>query len=393
MIAYVFPTRDRPEEVRRTLFAIERLGSHAGIGGAEVVIADNASAIALDVPGALRNGVPVRVLERETNEAAAARNACVRAASERVEWIVMLDDDSAPLDTGFIDALQAAAPDVAAVQAEILLPRPEARTAGGAGGPLLEAERHEVGGLPEVFIGCGVAIRRRVFEELGGYDAAFDYYAEEYDLAARMIGAGYRIGYDPRFRVLHRKVAANRDFGRIVRRLVRNNAWVQARYAPASNVAGDVWETLTRYARIAAKERALGGYVAGVGDLVATLADQRRTPLRREQYDRLTGLAHAREAVDRALGEREFGRAAVVSPGKNVRHVVRALGERGVACAVVRSGAEEVAERADVIVIGTLSPGPMLDGAAEARMRYPAKRIILPWTGAAVRAAARGVAA
>lgn len=380
MIAYVFPTRDRPEEVRRTLFAIERLGSHAGIGGAEVVIADNASAIALDVPGALSNGVPVRVLERETNEAAAARNACVRAASEPVEWIVMLDDDSAPLDTGFIDALHAAAPDVAAVQAEILLPRQK-------------TERHEAGGLPEVFIGCGVAIRRRVFEELGGYDAAFDYYAEEYDLAARMIGAGYRIGYDPRFRVLHRKVAANRDFGRIVRRLVRNNAWVQARYAPASNVAGDVWETLTRYARIAAKERALGGYVAGVGDLVATLADQRRTPLRREQYDRLTGLAHAREAIDRALAEREFGRAAVVSPGKNVAHVVRAMRERGVACEIVRAGAEGMAARADVIVIGTLSPGPMLDGAAEARMRYPAKRIILPWTGAAVRAAVCGMAA
>lgn len=386
MIAYVFPTRDRHDEVRRTLMAIEALGSHAVVGGAEVIIADNASAIPLDVPGALRNGIPVRVLERATNEAAAARNACVRAASPLVDWIVMLDDDSAPLDAGFFEAIREAAPEVAAIQARITLP-----SEGGRG------VRHESGGLPEVFIGCGVAIRRRVFEELGGYDAAFDYYAEEYDLAARMIGAGYRVGFDARFRVMHRKVQSHRDFGRIIRRLVRNNGWVQARYAPAADVMGDLWETVSRYARIAWKEKAVGGYLAGVGDLLATITDQARSPLSREQYDRWTGLTHAREAVRMAMVERPFATAAVVAPGKNVKLITRALREHGIAAELVGTDQEAIAERAEVIVIGTLSPGPMIDAAEEARLRYPGKRIVLPWRCAAqiaidVRAAVRHAA-
>lgn len=378
MIAYVFPTRDRHDDVRRTLLAIESLGSHAAIGGAEVIIADNASAIPLDVPGALRSGVPVRVLERETNEAAAARNACVRAASPLVEWVVMLDDDSAPLDAGFIDAIRGATPDVAAIQAEIVLPHDRGQTV-----------RHESGGLPEVFIGCGVAIRRRVFEALGGYDATFDYYAEEYDLSARLIAAGHRVSYDPRFRVMHRKVQTNRDFGRIVRRLVRNNAWVQSRYAPVSDLASDLWETVSRYFVIAKKERALGGYFAGLRELVGSIADQPRTPLSREGYDRLTGLTHARAALREAWNERPFMSAAVVSGGKNVKLIVRALAEMGVDAAVVQAGETRLAERADAIVIGTLSPGPMLDGAAEARLRFPGKRIILPWLGAGARAPAQ----
>ncbi len=382
MIAYVFPTRDRHDDVRRTLMAIEAIGSHAAVGGAEVIIADNASAIPLDVPGALRTGLPVRVLERKTNEAAAARNACVRAASSPVEWIVMLDDDSAPLDPGFFDAIRDAEPDVAAIQAQILLPHDRN-----------QPPRHESGGLPEVFIGCGVAIRRRVFEELGGYDATFDYYAEEYDLAARMIAAGYRIGYDPRFRVMHRKVAANRDFGRIVRRLVRNNAWVQMRYAPAANVLGDVWETLSRYAAIAWKERVLRGYARGVLDLLATVTDQERAPLTRDHYDRLTGLSHARDAIAHAMAEKTFASAAVVGAGKNARLVLRALQERGVASRMVRPGQEDVAARADVIVVGTLSPGPMMDAAADARLRYPGKRIVLAWTGVSVAATPKRFAA
>ncbi|MBY0113254.1 MAG: glycosyltransferase [Phycisphaerales bacterium] len=382
MIAYVFPTRDRHDEVRRTLLAIDHLGSHAAIGGAEVLIADNASAIPLDIPGALRNGLPVHVLERSTNEAAAARNACVRAASPQVEWIVMLDDDSAPLDAGLFDAIREAPPDVAAIQAEIFLPRAEG-----------EPQRHEAGGLPEVFIGCGVAIRRRVFEELGGYDATFDYYAEEYDLAARLIAAGHRISFDPRFRVLHRKVSTNRDFSRIVRRLVRNNAWVQARYTPSSDLFADLWETVSRYLLIARKERAVGGYLAGLQDLIATIADQPRTPLSREQYDRLTGLTHARAALHAAWKHKPFASAAVIAPGKNVKLIVRALREMGVETAVLRPGQTRLAERADVIVVGTLSPGPMGDAAADARLQFPAKRILLPWMEIGVRPAAARLAA
>src|SRR5258706_488360 len=82
------------------------------------------------------------------------------------------------------------------------------------------------------FAGGGVAIRRDAFLDLGGYDPSFGYYAEEYDLAARMLLAGFRIQFDRWFRVEHHKVWLNRSMDTILAHLVRNNGWVAQRYAP-----------------------------------------------------------------------------------------------------------------------------------------------------------------
>jgi hypothetical protein len=356
MICYALPTRDRPEELRRTLDAIAALGDHRAVGGARVIVADNDSRRPVDVPESLASGVPVHVLRRDRNESAAARNACVAATGPEVEWIVMLDDDSHPLDAGHLLALREAPRDVAAVQAEIFLPDGS----------------HERGGLPEVFIGCGVAIRREAYLALGGYDARFDYYAEEYDLAARMIAGGWRVTMDRRFRVEHRKVASNRRFGRVVRRLVRNNAWVQQRYAPESQRAAELRETLSRYARIALKERALLGYARGLLDLAMTLRRQPRSPLPEPLYDRFTGLAAARAALHAAHAARPLGRVALVAEGKNAWAVRAALAELGLS-------ASAHPDEADTLVIGTLSPGPMLDALAELQHANPGRRVVTPW--------------
>src|ERR1044071_5763094 len=214
MISYVLPTRDRPERLTQTLAALGSLTGHPE--GSELIIVDNASAHLPTPPPRLPNGLTTRLLLRSTNEGAASRNAGAHEANPRHNWIVMLDDDSYPCDTGFIRRLFRAPPDVAAVSADIYPP-------GHA--------RRESGGLPEVFIGCGVAIRRDVFLRLGGYDAAFNYYAEEYALAARMLLAGYRIAFAPWFRVEHHKAPAGRDITPIPARLVRNNGWVMQRYA------------------------------------------------------------------------------------------------------------------------------------------------------------------
>jgi GT2 family glycosyltransferase len=365
MISYVLPTRDRPVELSRTLDAIAALGDHALVGGAEVIVADNASTPAVELPDRLDSGVPVRVIRRERNESAAARNAGVAAADARSSWIVMLDDDSAPMDAGLLVALREAPADAGAISAEIWL-EPPAMVEGKLIG------RRESGGLPEVFIGCGVALRREVFTALGGYDQRFDYYVEEYDLAARMIAQGWRTHHDPRFRVHHRKSAANRDFGRIIRRLVRNNAWVQQRYAPEAERKRELRETITRYFAIARRERAVAGYLRGMAELACTLHAQRRTPLPQMLYDRLTGLHHARAALQAAHGRSPLGRVALIAPGKNAWCVERALAELGVV-----AGGE--VESADTLVIATMSPGPMLDALTEAAASLPGRRVVAPW--------------
>ena len=59
------------------------------------------------------------------------------------------------------------------------------------------------------FVTCGSALRRDVFERVGGFDERLFFCEEELDLALKLIDRGYRIVYDPRVTVLH-KVAPER---------------------------------------------------------------------------------------------------------------------------------------------------------------------------------------
>jgi GT2 family glycosyltransferase len=359
MISYVLPHRDRPASLARTLSALGSLRGHDAFGGAEVIVVDNASSSLPEVPAKLPNNLPVTLIPRAHNEGAASRNAGVQATNPASRWVVMLDDDSSPLDTGFIKRLFQAPPDVAAVSADIFLPGPG---------------RRESGGLPEVFVGCGVAIRRDVFLDLGGYDPSFGYYVEEYDLAARMLLAGFRVQFDRWFRVEHHKVWLNRNMDTILERLVRNNGWVAQRYAPDSRRRDELCEVRSRYRRIAIKESALAGYARGLGDLRRTIHSQTRTPMPEAVFDRFTGLTHARHALAEARANSAFDTASVVDEGKNAWVVRQALRELGVRIV-------DREQDADVLVIGTMSPGPMLD-AYERRLAasvFSGRRVIAPW--------------
>ena len=142
MISYILPTHDRPDRLAKSLTRIGRLCAleHGPLGGAEVVIVDNASHAPPTLPKRLANGLPVRSFRMASNQGAAARNFAAEQAQG--DWLIMLDDDSYPLDTDFITVLDEAPPDVAAIGADIRLPD----------------QRREAGGLPEVFVGCGDAL-------------------------------------------------------------------------------------------------------------------------------------------------------------------------------------------------------------------------------------------
>ncbi|MFG0273886.1 MAG: glycosyltransferase family 2 protein [Phycisphaerales bacterium] len=355
-LAYILPTRNRPDRLGATL---ERLGAldgdaHARIGGAEVIVIDNASDTPAQAPESLDNGLQVRVIRRPTNEGAAARNHGVRATD--APWVCMLDDDSHPLGCGHLELIARAPSDVGAIGAEITL-------ASGT---------REAGGLPEVIIGCGALIRREAFLDAGGYDPAFHYYAEEYDLCAKLLLAGLRVAHDRRFRVRHEKTGAGRDMGVILRRLVRNNGWVAQRYAPNALRRAELRETVTRYRRIAKKERARRGYAIGLAELAWTLRRQRRTPMDRALYNRFTGLAHARRAFEDSPLLARGMTVSIVEPGKNAWCVAVALAELGIRVT------EDPGE-ADALVVGTLSPGPMLDAWDKLVAAGEAHRAVPPW--------------
>jgi len=358
-VCFVIPTRDRPDDLARTLGAIGRLpvggGGGSGVGpNAEVLVVDNGSERIPLAPGVLANGVPVRLECLAFNEGAAARNRVIGRTD--ADWLVMLDDDSHPVDAGLFDAVAQAGPGTHAVSADVVL----------CDG------RREMGGLPEVFIGCGVALRRGVFEALGGYDASMGYYAEEYDLAARLLIGGGGVAFDPRFRVEHRRAAQGRDMGLILERLVRNNGWVMQRYAPGGVRRACLRSDRRRAREIARREGARAGYARGLTELRRTVHAQERRPMTPALFDRFTGMAHARAAVGAAFAAGSFRTAALVDEGKNAWCVRRALDELGVEI-VPR-------DRAEVLVIATMSPGPMID--ALAARSGGGRRVIAPWEGA-----------
>lgn len=326
------------------------------------MVVDNASQVRPILPRELANGLRVEPLYLRRNAGAAARNAGAMASDPSCEWIVMLDDDSAPVGVGHLDALAGAEPAVAAVAAEIWLGDEH-----GGGRP----RGREAGGLPEVFIGCGTAIRRSVYLHTGGYDAAFGYYAEEYDLAARILARGMAVVMDRRFQVLHRKVQGGRDMNVILERLVRNNGWVMQRFAPPRRRIGELARIVSRYETIARKEEALAGYGRGLGELMRTLSMQIRQPLDGLAWDRFTGKAAVRAGLLPELRRRRARSAAIIEEGKN-NHIIRdVLREAG-----IREYLREQASDAEALIIGTLSPGPMLDALDRHRGD---DRVVCPW--------------
>jgi len=369
MITYIIPTRNRPDRLEQTLWALGSLRGHAAALGAEVIVVDNASDTPPDVQGPLANSIPVRVIHRSENEGAASRNIAVEQSSPRSEWVVMLDDDSFPLDCGFLHRLSTVEPDVAAVSADILLPR---------------TGRREMGGLPAVFVGCGVAIRRSVFLDLGGYDPSFNYYVEEYDLAARLLLAGHRVAFDRWFRIEHHKDPSGRDMNTILARLVRNNGWIIRRYAPRHR-ADACWADLTtRYKQIAERESAVQGYERGLMELESTIDDQTQTPMTDDQFDHFIGLSQAKEAIAAAVDEHDIKTATLVEEGKHAWVIRDAMAQLGIEEVADEPGSRPSAQTGvhpDAYIVGTMSPGPMLD-AAERRAALAvagAPPTIVPW--------------
>ena len=353
MISYLLPTRNRPDHLRETLDALGILSGlrHQQYGGAEVIVVDNDSSPPAVCPQKLANDFPVRLLRLEHNAGAAGRNAGAQIAGG--DWIVMLDDDSHPLDDDHLEVLAEAPADLLAIGAQILL----------------NDNSHEAGGLPEVIIGCGAAIRKDAFLQAGGYDASFGFYVEEYDLCAKLLTSGGRVGHDRRFRVLHRKVPTGRDMNLIIERLVRNSGWVIQRYAPKPLRGREQDDMLARYERIAIKENAMDGFAMGRAELLETLDRQPNREMDGAWYARFSGEASAREAFTECEAIYQGVKVALAAPGKNASVIRRVLVELGAVLVDDEAAAE-------VLVVGTLSPGPALD--ALRHYESQGRRVISP---------------
>ena len=106
-----------------------------------------------------------------------------------------------------------------------------AALAGGRGflrGHTKTREDHAGPQTVETLMGAALLLRRSSFEEVGGFDESFFFYAEETDLIARLRRKGFRILYEPSASVVHVGGASGGDilFGQLhasLRRYVRKH--------------------------------------------------------------------------------------------------------------------------------------------------------------------------
>lgn len=210
-ISIVVCTRDRPFLLEECLSAMARLDPPPG----EVVVVDNASVSG--ATGEVAARFDVTLVTETVAGLDRARNRGLQTASGEV--VAYLDDDARP-DTRFVSVLSSAFshPDIAAVTGLVrpaeLDTHPQIafeRLEGGMGKGY--SRRLFVGGdvglhVYRVGVGTNMALRRRVLDELGGFDPRLDVGTAtrgggDLDMFWRVLRSGGVILYEPDLVVRH----------------------------------------------------------------------------------------------------------------------------------------------------------------------------------------------
>jgi GT2 family glycosyltransferase len=222
-VTVVVATRDRRDELRRTLEHLEGLSP-----APPVVVVDNGSTDG--TVEAVRTGFPdVQLIEQGRNLGCAARN--VGVARARTPYVAFSDDDSW-WEQG---ALEAAAdafdahPRLGLVAAAVLV-GPEGRAdpvnADLARSPL-PADEDLPGPRVLGFLACAAVVRRSAFVQAGGFDPLLFFGGEEALLAQDLAALGWGVCHLPRVRA-HHHPSALRPPSAWRRRLEARNALLTA---------------------------------------------------------------------------------------------------------------------------------------------------------------------
>jgi GT2 family glycosyltransferase len=279
-------------------------------GAVEILAVDNAS-----TDGSaemVRDEFPdVRLVRLPENIAAAARNVGVAAA--KGDLVVTLDNDvrfTSPDDVARVVEVFERHPRAALVNFMIVGP-----DGGLSRRDWCHPRDPEVWGEREfatdyVLEGAS-ACRREAFLAAGGYWPPLFIGHEGWDLAFRLLEAGYELVYTPQLRVRHLVDPSARPSSRIYYTFTRNAVWVALRNLPAPAAAASLARDLALMGFASARAGELGAYRRGVVDAArgagAALATRRvlapRTRARLREIRRLKPglIARARRHVRERL--------------------------------------------------------------------------------------------
>ena len=216
-ISIVILNYNRLEETRHTVTYLREL--IAGRTDTEVIAVDNGSS---DGTGSYLNSqsdflTPVMLAENRGVGAYAAG-----FERGKGDYLLVLDDDSHPRDGVTLDRLIEqldSVPKTGVVACRI-------EDGNGKRISTWHLPRQDRKGSSMAFVGCGFAIRRRLFEEIGWYAEHFFLYQNDVDVAFQVYLRGFSIVYDPGCRVVHRLASANRRSNRPMFYAPRHSLWL-----------------------------------------------------------------------------------------------------------------------------------------------------------------------
>lgn len=312
-LSIVLATHNRPDVLARTLHKIAAL-PRDGVD-IEIIVVDNNSKD--DVSGMVRRHPRARFLRLSRNRGSCAK--AVGVAHARGQYILFLDDDSAPRPGAFQTLIERFVADPALGAAGFAVHLPDGR--------------QESAALPHVFVGCGVGLRAEALRDAGGLDATFFMQAEEYDLSFRMARAGWKVDVFADLAVDHDKSPRARRAERTAYYDMRNNLRVIARYLPEPYRSTYVRDWTERYLWMAKRDGHLSSVRRGlhIGRLRGLV--ERVTFARRRLDDETCERFFRWEAIEcrmRALRRHGVRRIVLADLGKNIWPYVRGATRSGI---------------------------------------------------------------
>ncbi len=275
-LSIVFLNHNRLVETRCTLAQLSRLLENRY--DIEVIAVDNGST---DGTGEFLKSQAdwIRVISLQNNTGIAGYNKGFEQA--KGDYILVLDDDSHPVDTITLDRIIQcldSRPDVGVVACRI-------ESLEGQAIKSWYLPKNDTPGPSMAFVGCGFAIRRRLFEEIGWYPAADLFlYQNEIELAIRVMRRQYKIYYDPSCRVVHRRFSDEHTPWRQVYYPTRNMIWLIRRYFPFPTAAYLIASRLLLGFFRALRSLKLGCYYQAVLDALKTpIEPQALSPTQQKQ--------------------------------------------------------------------------------------------------------------
>lgn len=297
-VSIILSTYRRRDVLLRTL---ARLHQPAIRELAEIFVVDNASGDG--TPEAVRERFPsVHLIALSENRGSVAKNLAIPHARGR--YVLFLDDDSYPVGDSLRRMVQHLDADPALGAALFRVTLPDGS--------------QECSAYPDVFVGCGVGLRRRALEQVGCLPDDFFMQAEEYDLSLRLLDGGWKLRRFEDLHVEHLKTPGARFSARVMRLDVRNNLTLIARRFPEAWRRPFAREWLRRYWAIASSRGLRWPFVMGLCQGLARAIAGKSHPISDGAFEQFSRMGEIEDRLRQAKSDLGLRRILLVDWGKNL---------------------------------------------------------------------------